>query len=108
MPRYCVSPRYSPGSPADVHRVFAEQAARDEVTGYERALAGRYGPELEARAHQLGLAGIVEVISERRGKLEIQDLITGASSSQSLPERHHEVLTRRQRSAGAPLVNTYV
>ena len=76
---YSVYPRYTPGSPAVVDRVIAEQVAKEEIEAYARTLTGVYGVAQRERAESLGCAGIVELVSERSGKLYFYDLITEES-----------------------------
>lgn len=80
-PYYNVRPRYTPGSPAMVDAATAARVARQEKAGYEDALSGVYGVELQTRAQNEGLRGIVErVMRERRMQRQfgfvVWDLLT--------------------------------
>jgi hypothetical protein len=103
MIRYSVTPRYSPGSPSDVPRGVAERVLIDEHECYERALSGRYGDEAEARARKLGLSGIVEMVTERRGKLEVKDLLTLEAHTVSLDVRNRQLTERRAANRRVPV-----
>lgn len=92
--QHSIRPRYTPGSPSYVSPAVAAKVLLEETAGYQRALAGRHGPEANARARRLGLAGIVETVADRRGKLEIRDLITGDLATQTVAERRRQIASR--------------
>jgi hypothetical protein len=104
--RFSVYPRYAPGSPADVNQALAERVLAEEAEFYEVALSGRWGEEHQIRANRLGLGGIVEQLTERRGKLEIRDLLTGDVSTRTLSDRHAEINARREENR-KPWIATY-
>lgn len=96
---FSVFPRYSPGSPGMVNWTLAASIAEDELRGYENARSGIYGPEKQARADRLGLSGIVESITEIRGKFEIHDLITGETFVKTPAGRKLQLDARRENNA---------
>jgi hypothetical protein len=74
---YNVAPRYTAGSPALVDYTTAMQVAKEEARAYPHCLDGTYGPELQARAKELGLHGIVESRTNYAHHYLAEDLITG-------------------------------
>jgi hypothetical protein len=95
MISHSIHPRYSPGSPSVVPRDVAERVLLEERSAHQRALSGRYGEERRALAQRLGLSGIVESLTERRGKIVVSDLLTGEVATMTLTERHRQVAERR-------------
>lgn len=77
MAHFNVAPRYTCGSPAMVDHDTAERVAQEERTAYERALTGIYGEEDKLKAETMGLNGIAEAVTERRGGFDVIDMITG-------------------------------
>ena len=73
-----VAPRYTAGSPAQVDLATAECVKRAELRAYDDALAE--GGDVRDAALALGLAGIVEVLTEwPDGSRTVRDEITGTS-----------------------------
>ncbi len=74
---YSVVPCYAPGSRAQVDRVTARRVAVEERRSHSHALSGCYGPAIIDAAILRGLEGIAYAWAERRGGVEVRDLITG-------------------------------
>jgi len=75
---YQVAPRYTAGSPAQVDLATAEHVKRIELRAYDDLIDA--GGADRDRALALGLAGIVEVLTEwPDGSRTVQDAITGTS-----------------------------
>jgi hypothetical protein len=66
---------------------LALRIAREEKDGYETALTGIYGREIQAQAIREGLVGIVYSTYEAKGIMHFQDLITGESWAEKVPQR---------------------
>lgn len=73
---YNVTPRFSPGSPAQVDEETARRVALQEVDCRQRALSGIYGAETAEKAKATGLSGIVYLWAERGKSVDVHDLIT--------------------------------
>jgi hypothetical protein len=81
-----VAPRYTAGSPAQVPESLALRVARQELDGHTRALSGIYGEKEQQDAVNLGLRGIVYLVTEKGRHIIVQDLIT--QEIFLVPERH--------------------
>ena len=75
---YTVSPRFTPGSPAQVDEATAQHVVHQERNSHQHALEGRHGDAIADLAKRLGLAGIVEHWYEAGGGWIIEDQLTGA------------------------------
>ena len=74
---YDVRPRYTIGAGAHTTRTTALDVASQERHAYADSRKGLCGSDEMKRAFDLGLRGIVEYQKERKGGLDIQDLVTG-------------------------------
>ena len=89
MPRvwYSVSPRYTPGSPAQVDRNLAERVAREEAESFPHDRDGSCGLEHQQRATRLGLDGIAWAWYEAGRSIHWRDLVTGDTGSFRTPKQ---------------------
>jgi hypothetical protein len=74
---YSVSPRYTPGSPAQVDERTALRVAEEERRSYEHYLEGVYGEDNKTMAETKGLRGVVELLSEKGKGWDVLDVCLG-------------------------------
>lgn len=76
--RFNVAPRYTCGSPAQVHEGIAVRVAKQEAEAYrDHYLSGLYGADAKAEAEKNGLDFIAFTMRETRKGWEAYDLLTG-------------------------------
>jgi len=76
--RYSVNPRFSCGSPAQVDEVTARRVSVQERECIEHRASGVYGEEAKRLADdRRNWDGIVYCWWERRGRVFVEDLVTG-------------------------------